>query len=429
MAAGFIVIALAIGGAGNRYPLLEMAVELASLPLLSYYVAGFGRSIDNSTARAAIGLAALGLALPLLQLVPLPPEIWTRLPGRSDARHLLDLIGAPDQWRPLSLDPESTWRAGLAVLPGFAAFLAVLALRTAERAEIVLLVIGFAVASAVVGALQAAGFHGFILFDSGHAGLATGLFSNRNHQALFLNIAGLLAAAAGRLRQRGQPGLPPLVSVGLVLLFAAGVLATGSRTGVAFLLLSVPLALIALWPRELKSRRIYVSAAGATAVAIMALTTSTGKTALARFASLDDARFAYWSDVRLAIAEYWPVGSGFGTFATVYQRFESLAGVGPSYVNHAHNDFLELLAEGGLLAPALLVPAIAFLVFASIRLFRAGGRQAWTVLGQSSAVGLLIILLHSVVDYPLRMLSLMTLFGILSALLFAPPGEPRQGKP
>lgn len=428
IAAGFIVIALAIGGAGTRYPMLEMAVELASLPLIFYYVAGFGRAIGDSTARVAVGLAALALVLPLLQLVPLPPEIWTRLPGRSHTRQLLELIGAEDQWLPLSLDPESTWRAGLALLPGFAAFLAVLALRTAERAWIVLLVIGFAVASAVVGALQAAGAHRFILFDSGHAGLATGLFTNRNHQALFLNIAGLLAAAAGRLRQRGQPGLPPLVCVGLMLLFAAGVLATGSRTGVALLLLSVPLALMALWPRELKSRRIFVSAAGVTAVAIMAIATSAGQTALARFASLDDARFAYWTDVRLAIAEYWPVGSGFGTFAAVYQRFESLAGVGPAYVNHAHNDFLELPMEGGLLALALLVAAIACLVFASIRIFRARGGQAWTVLGQFSAVGLLIIVLHSVVDYPLRMLSLMTLFGILSALLFAPPGQPDRGK-
>lgn len=428
MAGGFIVIALAIGGAGNRYPMLEMAAELASLPLLFYYVAGFGRAIDDPATRVAIGLAALMLVLPLFQLVPLAPEIWTRLPGRSDTRQLLELIGAPDQWLPLSLDPESTWRAGLALLPGFAAFLAVLALRTAERAWIVLLVIGFAVASAAVGALQAAGLQYFILFDSGHAGLATGLFTNRNHQALFLNIAGLLAAASGRLRQRGQPGLPPLVCVGLVLLFAAGVLATGSRTGVALLLLSVPLALMALWPRELRSRRIFVSAAGATAVAIMALATSAGETALARFASLDDARFAYWVDVRLAIAEYWPVGSGFGTFATIYQRFESLAGVGPSYVNHAHNDFLELLVEGGLLALAVLVAAIALLVFASVRLFRVAGGPAWTVLGQSSAVGLLIIVLHSVVDYPLRMVSLTTLFGILSALLFAPPGEPPSGE-
>lgn len=429
MAVGFIIIALAIGGAGNRYPMLEMAVELASLPLLFYYAAGFGRAIDDPAAKIAIGLAALALALPLLQLAPLPPEIWTSLPGRSDTRQLLELIGAPDRWLPLSLDPESTWRAGLALLPGLAAFLAVLALRTAERAWIVLLVIGFAVASAVVGALQAAGLRYFILFDSGHAGLATGLFTNRNHQALFLNIAGLLAAASGRLRQRGQPGLPPLVSVGLVLLFAAGVLATGSRTGVALLLLSVPLALMALWPRELRSRRILASAAGAGVVAIMAMATSAGKTALARFASLDDLRFAYWTDVRLAIAEYWPVGSGFGTFPTVYQRFESLAGVGPSYLNHAHNDFLELLMEGGLLALALLVPAIAILVLASIRSFRAGGGQAWAVLGQSSAVGLLIIVLHSVVDYPLRMLSLMALFGILSALVFAPPGEPARGKP
>lgn len=427
-AAGFIVIALAIGGAGNRYPMLEMAVELASLPLLFYYVAGFGRAIDDSTARLAVGMAALALLLPLLQLVPLPPEIWTRLPGRSDTRQLLELIGAADQWLPISLDPESTWRSGIALLPGFAAFLAVLALRTAERARIVLLVIGFAVAGATLGALQTAGLHRFILFESGHAGLATGLFTNRNHQALFLNIAGLLAAAAGRLRQRGQPGLPPLVSVGLVLLFAAGVLATGSRTGVALLLLSAPLALMALWPRDLKFRRVFVSTAGAMAVVIMAMTTSAGKAALARFASLDDARFAYWTDVRLAIAEYWPVGSGFGTFAEAYQRFESLAGVGPTYVNHAHNDFLELLMEGGLPALALLVVAIAFLAFAAVRLFRARRGQAWIVLGQTAAVGLLIIVLHSVVDYPLRMLSLMTLFGILSALLFAPPGECDRGK-
>lgn len=422
----FFTVALAIGGAGNRYPLLEMTAELASLPLLFFHLAGFGRAIEDNWARVAIGMAGLALLLPLLQLVPLPPEIWTRLPGRSDSKQLLDLIGAQKQWMPISLDREETWRSALAILPGLTAFLAVLTLRTAERAWLVLLVIGFAVASTILGALQAAGVQTFVLFESGHAGLATGLFTNRNHQALFLNIAGLLAAAVGRHRQRGQPGLPPLVSTGLVLLFAAGVLATGSRSGVAFLLVSVPLALMALWPKELGSRRMIFSAAGALAVAIMALATSAGRTALARFASFEDARFAYWDDVGLAIAEYWPIGSGFGTFAPVYQKFESLTGVGPAYVNHAHNDFLELILEGGLLALLLLVPAIAFLVVAAIRLFRAKGKQYWVVIGQAAAIGLLITMLHSIVDYPLRMLSLMTVFGILSALLFAPPDSAKR---
>lgn len=416
----FFAVALAVGGAGTRYPLLEMTVELASLPLLFYYLAGFGRAIEDKWARIAIGMAALVLSLPFLQMVPLPPEIWTRLPGRSDPSQLLDLIGAPRKWMPISLDREETWRSALALLPGLTALLAVLTLRSAERGWVVLLVIAFAVASTLLGALQAAGLQTFVLFESGHSGLATGLFTNRNHQALFLNIAGLLAAAVGRNRNRGEPGLPPLVSASLVVLFAAGVLATGSRSGVAFLLISVPLALMALWPKELKSRRIIFVAAGTLVVAIMALSTSAGRAALARFASLDDARFAYWSDVWVAIAEYWPVGSGFGTFVPIYQKFESLAEVGPTYVNHAHNDFLELVLEGGAFSVAILVPALAFLALAAIRLFRAKGRQTWVVIGQSAAIGLLITMLHSLVDYPLRMLSLITLFGILCALLFAP---------
>lgn len=421
VAAPFIFIALAVGGAGTRYPLLEMTVELASLPVLFYYAAGYGRVVADAWARVAIGIGALAVLLPVLQLVPLPPEIWTKLPGRRDTHQLLDLIGAAKRWMPISLDREATWRAWLELLPGFAAFVAVLALRTAERVWIILLVIFFAIVTVIVGAFQAAWGDPFVLFESSHAGLATGLFTNRNHQALFLNVAALLAASVGRLRQREHAGLPPLVSIGLVLLFTAGVLATGSRSGVALLLVSVPLALVIMWSTELKSRLIVFPIAGASAVAIMALGTSAGETTLARFASTSDARFAYWPDVWMAIAEYWPIGSGLGTFSTVYQRFESLASVGPTYVNHAHNDYLELLLEGGVFALLLLIVVVAFLALAWARVFRAKGGQTWRAFAHAAAVGLLIIMLHSILDYPLRMLSLMTVFGMLSALLFAPP--------
>src|SRR3546814_9365868 len=58
-------------------------------------------------------------------------------------------------------------------------------------------------------------------------------------------------------------------------------------------------------------------------------------------------RVQTWPTVSDMIQTYWMLGSGFGSFPGVYKIYEPDALLRPSYLNHAHNDWAELLITGG----------------------------------------------------------------------------------
>jgi hypothetical protein len=110
-----------------------------------------------------------------------------------------------------------------------------------------------------------------------------------------------------------------------------------------------------------------------------------------------------------------PFGSGFGTFVPVYDKFAPRTLLADTYVNRAHNDWLELWLTGG--APAIIL-AFGFLLWFGVTAFRLwNGRQPNTpildlALAQAASIVIVLLLLHSVVDYPLRTPALSVLFAI-----------------
>jgi hypothetical protein len=118
-----------------------------------------------------------------------------------------------------------------------------------------------------------------------------------------------------------------------------------------------------------------------------------------------------------AIAATLPLGSGYGTFDIVYPSAESDVAVSASFINHAHNEPLELLLEGGV--PAV-VAMLAYLVLIGWRLPAA--RRSPLALAALCGIG--FILIHSLVDYPLRTAALVAVFALLNAIYFAPELAP-----
>jgi O-antigen ligase len=128
----------------------------------------------------------------------------------------------------------------------------------------------------------------------------------------------------------------------------------------------------------------------------------------------DDIRFEYWNDTWIAAQRFWPSGSGFSTFQEVYAAFENLNIVGETYPYNAHNDYLELAVEGGVLAVSLVLAGLAVLSYQLLRLTK---QEALVkVCGLGAMSGVLLVLLNSTVDYPLRMPALMTVFALLCSL-------------
>ena len=143
--------------------------------------------------------------------------------------------------------------------------------------------------------------------------------------------------------------------------------------------------------------------------------------ALGRFHTATEIRPEIWQDTRFAIANYFPWGSGMGTFVPTFMAGERLEIVSATYSNRAHNDYLELLLEAGL-AGSLIFSVITVLVLSSA--FKGFSRSGPRIRGQVfCAISVLsIIAVHSIVDYPLRSMSLGGIAAVFAAFLLNPQG-------
>ena len=129
----------------------------------------------------------------------------------------------------------------------------------------------------------------------------------------------------------------------------------------------------------------------------------------------DLSRPSMWHVTYHAIVTFGTFGSGFGSFQQVFHLFEDPARVSTHYANHAHNDLLEFTLEGGVPGLVLLV---AFLAWFCVRLWHIWVRdRRRDPIGQGAAIAALIVLLHSLVDYPLRTGAIATVFALCLGLM------------
>ena len=415
---GLLALTLAIGGAGLSFPLLQALLGLAALAAAAYYVARPALAFVGLTRPFLVLLGALFL-LPLLQLIPLPPSIWTQLPGRETAAQVDMLLGW-NVWRPWSLDVEGTIRSLLILIPGAVIFVGCLRLRSEDRLRLLWLVLGFALVGALLGIAQYASGGRLTPFPSAHVGFPIGLFVNRNHQAAFLLAAGIpLAAAFGSIRLTQGKGRVATVVTALsaIAIFAITIIATTSRMAFLLLPLVLGVALTLLFLRQSILRLVLPAVLGIAAVAILIAVNNGFSRNLARFSSFEDARFDYLADVEWALGHYGLAGTGIGTFVPVQKSAESLKSITPSILNHAHNDYIELLLEGGIPAALLFVAFSGLVGFAVWRKFQAREGRRSLMLALAGASGVAVILLFSLVDYPLRMPSIGAGFALLLAML------------
>ena len=90
------------------------------------------------------------------------------------------------------------------------------------------------------------------------------------------------------------------------------------------------------------------------------------------------------------------------------------AAVTSEYVNHAHNDYLELVLELGAAGAVLIVLFLGWWAVAATRVWTS---TLSTPFGRAATIATAAILAHSIVDYPLRTGALMAVFGAAIALM------------
>jgi O-antigen ligase len=343
--------------------------------------------LANSPTRALDAGLLLLLGATLVQLVPLPRS-W--LPLVSPAALAVErafALAAPAGARPLTISAQDSGAA--VVLLGGLLLLFFTARATFARGGVRTAVRIIAVTGLVLAAValaQNATGKGLMYwrFAPGREGPAPfGPFVNRNHFATWAMMAvplcaGYLAShAAAHPHQRGADWRRRLLAVldgrAWMLIAAAMLLiiataASLSRSGLAGLSTAMICATVLVrrgaTPHGGPPRRAaaYLGVLGVAGTLGVLIAVGPGAI-LGRFGASGVAladRFAIWHDTLPVLKDFWLSGTGVGTFQTsmaIYQRSN------PEVIfNQAHNHYLQVAAEGGLLVG--LPVGFALLAFA-----------------------------------------------------------------
>lgn len=422
-----------LGGGGPDNPLTEMLLELFIVACM------FPLCVSNSWQRGlgkispmAWLLAAILLLLPLVQLIPLPPALWQALPGRDLEVKSLALTGMADRWMPLSMAPARTFTSLLSMIFPALLLLQVSRLSIRGRRWLCMIVAIVGAGSILLGILQISrpGGATWSLNPYFNQGFLCGFQANRNHQADVLHIAllALGAVVAPRVAD-GRRHLPTWFAMAAATaIFLIGVLMTGSRTGIALSGVTIAVLLAMFWPairkRARTARWLMAGSFGLAAFALGLLQLNSVQRVAGRFYATQDARWDLWIDGSYVFHQVWPIGAGVGTIVPLLEAAERLEVLGPGLPNRVHNDWLEWAIEGGAPGIAALVVALLVLVIMAVRAFRRSALPHADPLFRSQIIfacgALLILALHSIVDYPLRTLSLATLAALAAGFLTLP---------
>ncbi len=393
-----------------------------------------GMSLTDVPLWPWLGLLGLGL----LQLVPVPAPLHAWLaPGSAAAWHPADGTAAavlgPGPW-PISLDPGTTARAlGLVGGLGLLAVLAAPALlrpRAALAASAA--VVAGGVALATYGIFARARF-GALLY--GRIPVPTvspfGPFVSKNHFAGYVALVcvvglGLALGLADQHRHRSGPdrGAPAAVAAVVgALSMALAVLVSLSRGGVVNLLSGLAALAVIRWSvRQHPGRRLLPPLVLGAIVAVL-LALALPREAHRRMQTLDQAssfRLDTWRDALRMAAASPVVGQGLGAFHDAFPRYKRAHDL--IRVEHSENDYLETLAETGLVGLGLALCALVTLVAAAWRGLRAGVHPLLRGLGMGALAALLALAVHSAFDFNLRIPSNATLAAFVAALVAATSG-------
>jgi O-antigen ligase len=405
------------GSFGLQVAAIGILVWLAATPMPD----------DARAARLPALVLVAALAYILVQLLPLPPAIWSGLGHRGHIAEAYSMMGWPLPWLPISLAPFDSATTLFAILPPLA-MIAAVRNRAADRNAILALIAG-AAASILVGAVQASQGPSstWYLYEFTSAG-AVGLFANANHFATLLLVtipfaAALLLSRSGGDTGRGKAAASTAIALTTIALVLIGIMLNRS---LAALLLSIPVMLAsALMFAPAWRYRLIVGPIAGIAVIAAVLTLSLGslRSALPVTSGAEKSvvsRQELWAVAAKAFPDALPLGTGLGTFPQAYQLHEDPHSVDSFYVNHAHNDYLELAFELGL--PGILL-MIMFLSWWGIRTLRIWSSRSATSFAKAATIASGAILAHSLVDFPLRTAAVAAVFGLCIGLMVRNEGE------
>jgi O-antigen ligase len=442
-ARGVLLVAVAWGAFafGGVYPWAywPLAAAVACVGITGLCTAWSDRRRSNAIALSG-PFVAFGVAA-LLQVLPIPvAAIRSISPSAIEILNRVDLrMAAGLSSHVLSVDPAASLTA-LALFGAFALLIIggarLLSGEGAQRLAGGISIIG--VALALTGIIQQPLFIGKIygFWTPLDGGNPFGPFVNKNHFAGWMLMAlpvalGLLCARIAR----GMRGVKPrwrdrllwlsspdanrlILIASAAVVMALSLVLTMSRSGISALALAVSITGIVVLRRQGTRSRKTVALAYLAFLAVIVVAWVGADAIVTRFAQADwsefNSRRGAWIDACNIATRFPWTGTGLNTYAiaTLFYQQHDLA----QHYSQAHNDYLQLAAEGGVLLVMPAVAALVFFVAAVRRRFREETSTTTYWLRVGAVTGLAAIALQETVEFSLQMPGNATLFAVLCAI-------------
>jgi O-antigen ligase len=425
---GYLLLCLLLGGS-SAANWANVALQLLALPLIFRALAARKLPEISPAGRKLVAMLCALVALIALQLMPLPPGLWTELPGRESVARSYELMGQPLPWLTLSLAPHETLMSAMWLLPPAAVLLTLVSIGTDRPDLMVWVLLGVTMAAMLLGTLQMGGGTTWYFYEFTNFGGLTGFFANTNHMAtlLLVTVPFLAAIYARKLTppDTRQKSLALAVLAALASAFViSGVIMIKSLAGIALLLPVGGASLIMI----LQGRRraplyawLLIAAVGAGSTALVLTPSSGNDLTQAGSATYQLTRYHAWPRTLAAALDFAPMGSGVGTFVNVYPRYEDPTQVEMTYMNHAHNEYIEIALETGVPGLLLLAMFIHWWMRRTFSVWR--DPQHGDVFAQAATIASAAILVHSIVDYPLRTTAISSVFALCCGLMAIERGQ------
>lgn len=383
-AGAVIILALMIGGGTGQGLWSDHLLQILLLPAL---VLGLGNLPACRLSLAARIVIVLLLVLVASQFAPIARS-WPDPPGM-----------AAIQGRFLSPAPGRSLQSALVLVPvlGFALYLT----RFSDLDQMRLLrflMVGMVI-NVAIGAVQLSFSGSAEIKDILPYTMRAATFANENHFSAM--VFAMVPLTAFFYLVRVERTFSYLVVVAILVFY---LFAVNSRAGMA---ISLGLAVWCLFwfaVQRSRPRKFLMVSIALVAAVMVAGAISAG------VLSLDgDLRQTFFANTWAAIHDHWWTGTGLGTFVLVYPMYETSSDVINVYANHAHNDYLELWLETGIVGLAIVAAYTVMILAAMYR----------SKLAQAAGLAILAIMLHSLVDYPLRTMSIAVIMAYLSAVVLS----------
>lgn len=394
-----------------------------------------------------IGVLALIVVIPAVHVMPLPPSLLQQLASHRKVIDVETALVMTGNWSPLTVAQVGGWNALSALICPIAVILLGIQMQRSDLNRLLPLMIGLGCVSAILGLLQIVGSSQspIYLYEITNEGSAVGLFANRNHSAVLLALLFPLLAAYAAIgsevaaQRKGRQIQATAVAIVLVPL----VLVTGSRMGLLLSVAAVAAAALlyrqstatyaATGERSKMAIQMQLIAIGTVLIGLMLLTFLYSRAvAIDRIfqpSGIYDQRADFWFSSIDLLWKYMPFGSGSGSYAEVYQIVEPKYFLDWSYLNHAHNDWIQTMVTLGAPAAAIIFIGICAFLYRSVKLWRTeANSQPSAILARAASIMIAILALASTADYPLRTPAMLCVSAVLGLWFFSAPPAIRSRK-